>query len=207
MPFLFNGVAPRTVNFNLPFEGEVNKIFMNGTVVYVKISLIFDENFGTSVSDKIVYYGETYGTLPTPTRSGYSFEGWYLSETSNNGTGTEVFSSSTVTTTDTSLVLYARWDLLAQQTQTPTINSATTGKPPFQTQGYTVRNNDGSTAVIKAEPSDSTPDVTINSALASGATTSFQTLSCQPGNCNVTVYATAQASGETLSNVTSRYFQ
>ena len=37
--------------------------------------------------------------------------------------------------------------------------------------------------------------------------TSFLTLSCQPNNCNVTVYANAQASGETLSNTTSVYFQ
>jgi uncharacterized repeat protein (TIGR02543 family) len=162
------------------------------------------------VSNKFVYYGNsrTYGTLPTPTKSGYDFDGWFNDELNDDGVGTQIVSTSevVVTPTDSQQTLYAKWVQQVQQTATPTINTATQGKPPLITQGYTVTNNDGSTAEIKAESSDSTPDVIINSALASGATTSFQTLSCQPGSCGVTVYATAQASGETLSNVASFYF-
>ncbi|MBQ3151522.1 MAG: InlB B-repeat-containing protein [Clostridia bacterium] len=44
----------------------------------------------------------TYGTLPTPTRSGYTFNGWYTSSTG----GTKITSSSTVTGNTT---IYAHW--------------------------------------------------------------------------------------------------
>jgi uncharacterized repeat protein (TIGR02543 family) len=55
-------------------------------------------------STKTVYYGSAYGELPAPTRSGYSFLGWYTA--SNDGT--LITSSSTVSTT-ANHTLYARW--------------------------------------------------------------------------------------------------
>ena len=55
-------------------------------------------------STKTVYYGSTYGDLPAPTRSGYTFNGWY---TASNG-GTQITSSSTVSTA-ANHTLYARW--------------------------------------------------------------------------------------------------
>ncbi|MGN0798023.1 MAG: InlB B-repeat-containing protein, partial [Christensenellales bacterium] len=36
----------------------------------------FDANGGTSASSKQVKLGDNYGTLPTPTRTGYTFNGW-----------------------------------------------------------------------------------------------------------------------------------
>ena len=39
-------------------------------------ALNFDSNGGSVVNAKTVYSGSTYGTLPTPTRSGYTFAGW-----------------------------------------------------------------------------------------------------------------------------------
>ncbi|MCR4615071.1 MAG: InlB B-repeat-containing protein [Clostridiales bacterium] len=40
----------------------------------------FDANGGTvSTPSKIVRFGDAYGTLPTPTRSNYTFIGWYTS--------------------------------------------------------------------------------------------------------------------------------
>ncbi len=50
----------------------------------------------------------TYGTLPTPTRTGYNFDGWY---TSASG-GTKVTSSSTVSSNTT---LYAHWNKIAEE--------------------------------------------------------------------------------------------
>lgn len=65
----------------------------------------FNANGGAvSASSKNVTYASTYGTLPTPSRPGYSFTGWY---TSSNG-GTQITSSSTVTITTTQ-TLYAQW--------------------------------------------------------------------------------------------------
>lgn len=47
--------------------------------------------------------GGTYGDLPTPTRSGYTFNGW---NTSADGSGTTVNSASVV---NSSITLYAQW--------------------------------------------------------------------------------------------------
>ncbi len=42
-----------------------------------KTIVTFDANGGTTpLSSKLVTYGESYGTLPTPTRAGYTFKGW-----------------------------------------------------------------------------------------------------------------------------------
>ena len=53
---------------------------------------------------KSVYVGEPYGTLPTPTRSNYTFAGWW---TASSG-GTRVYSTTTVTTS-ANHTLYAHW--------------------------------------------------------------------------------------------------
>lgn len=55
-------------------------------------------------SSKSVTYNSSYGTLPTPTRSGYAFNGWYTAKTG----GTKI-SSSTKYTTVGNITLYARW--------------------------------------------------------------------------------------------------
>ena len=66
------------------------------------ITLVYGN--GTSNTTKSVTYNSTYGTLPTPTRSGYTFNGWY---TSSSG-GRKITSSSTVTITSNQ-TLYAQW--------------------------------------------------------------------------------------------------
>ena len=52
-----------------------------------------------------VTYDETYGTIPTPTRYGFAFSGWYTEETG----GSEVTSSTPVHITDNQ-TLYAHWN-------------------------------------------------------------------------------------------------
>ena len=65
----------------------------------------FDANGGSvSPPSKTVTYGATYGSLPTPTRTGYSFDGWY---TAASG-GTKVTSATSVTTASVH-TLYAHW--------------------------------------------------------------------------------------------------
>ena len=65
----------------------------------------FNGNGGTaSKSSMTVTYDSKYGTLPTASRTGYSFDGWF---TAASG-GTEVTSSSTVSITATQ-TLYAQW--------------------------------------------------------------------------------------------------
>lgn len=67
----------------------------------------FNPNGGTvGTKSKNVTIGKTYGTLPTPTRTGYDFDGWYTDQTN----GTKVDSDTTVTTAKDH-ILYAHWSL------------------------------------------------------------------------------------------------
>lgn len=64
----------------------------------------FDSQGGSAESPITVTYGSTYGTLPTPTRTGYTFNGWF---TAASG-GTEITAASTVSILDDQ-TLYAHW--------------------------------------------------------------------------------------------------
>ena len=67
-------------------------------------TLTFDANGGTvGTKSKKITYNKNYGTLPTPTRSGYTFNGWYMAKTS----GTKV--SSTTKMAAKNAVVYAQW--------------------------------------------------------------------------------------------------
>lgn len=68
-------------------------------------TVTFDPNGGTvNPTSKTVTENEAYGELPTPTRSGYAFAGWF---TAANG-GEQITASTTVTLTG-SQTLYAHW--------------------------------------------------------------------------------------------------
>ena len=70
-----------------------------------KVAVLFDGNGGTvSSTGSTVEYGETYGTLPTATRTDYTFAGWYTEKEN----GTQVTSATKVTTA-ASHTLYAQW--------------------------------------------------------------------------------------------------
>lgn len=66
----------------------------------------FNANGGSvSTSHKQVTAGGIYGDLPTPTRSGYTFDGWYTAAMG----GTQVISSTTVNLSNNQVTLYAHW--------------------------------------------------------------------------------------------------
>jgi hypothetical protein len=53
-------------------------VALTATATANTYTLTFNANGGTtSTSSKSVTYNGTYGTLPTPTRKGYTFNGWY----------------------------------------------------------------------------------------------------------------------------------
>lgn len=87
-------------------SGELINIFEDQFNSYLTSSIItFDANGGSvSESSKTVYYGQLYGTLPTPTRQYYSFLGWY---TAAEG-GTKITAETPVTAL-VSQTLYAHW--------------------------------------------------------------------------------------------------
>lgn len=75
------------------------------TPASVTYPVTFNANGGTvSTKSKNVTIGSTYGTLPTPNRTGYSFDGWYTKETG----GTKVDKNTTVGTNPPA-TLYAHW--------------------------------------------------------------------------------------------------
>jgi uncharacterized repeat protein (TIGR02543 family) len=68
--------------------------------------LTYNANGGSvSTSSKTVTYGNTYGSLPTPTRDYYTFKGWY---TASSG-GSQVSSSTKMGAENTTI--YAQWTL------------------------------------------------------------------------------------------------
>lgn len=73
------------------------------------VKITFNTNGGSvSQNSKTVTSGSTYGSLPTPLRDGYTFDGWY---TSASG-GSQVTSSSTCSS---NITLYAHWTAVPKQ--------------------------------------------------------------------------------------------
>lgn len=67
------------------------------------VTITFDANGGTvSPSKKTIKKGESYGSLPTPVRNGYTFNGWFTEKSD----GEQETDSSIVTNSHT---LYAHW--------------------------------------------------------------------------------------------------
>ena len=98
-------------------------------------TVTFNANGGsTPTASKSVTYNSTYGTLPTPTRAGYTFKGWF---TAASG-GTQITSSTKVTTTSNQ-TLYAQW---AANTYTVTFN-ANGGSTPTTSKSVTYNSTYG----------------------------------------------------------------
>ncbi len=68
----------------------------------------FDLGSGTVLESRACLFGETYGTLPTPEKSGYTFIGWY----DNPILGTKI-TAETPVATPADHSLYAHWDLIS----------------------------------------------------------------------------------------------
>ena len=103
-------IAAGNVASQTPQSGSKQK---SGTKILLTVSLgkdpvnvTFDANGGTaSESTKIVYYTDSYGTLPTATRENYVFLGWYTA--SNSGSKID---ENTIVGTNNDQTLYARWE-------------------------------------------------------------------------------------------------
>lgn len=80
-------------------------LYAHWTLSTFNISL--NANGGSlSQSSLEVVYGNTIGTLPTPTRSYYNFDGWYTA-----ASGGTKYTSSTIFNTANDINLYAHWTL------------------------------------------------------------------------------------------------
>jgi len=90
-------------DFNTTVEKDVT-LYAKWTANNYTVS--FDPQGGVvSPSEKTVTYGNPYGVLPTPVKTGHTFGGWY---TGKSGSGARVTKDSGVNTTG-SRTLYAKW--------------------------------------------------------------------------------------------------
>lgn len=67
------------------------------------VGVVFNSNGGSTISNITCYSGSNYGNLPSPSRTGYQFAGWW---TAASG-GERITSTSTIPNED--VVLYAHW--------------------------------------------------------------------------------------------------
>ena len=91
----------------LKVAGKIVGITVDEFNKYLKgvFTVSFNANEGiVNESSKTVVYGSTYGSLPTPTRDYYTFDGWYTAKTDGNKiTESSVFNSAE------NVTLYAHW--------------------------------------------------------------------------------------------------
>jgi len=79
-------------------------LYAHWTARTCTVTVTFDARGGTTPSPITVTSGSAYGTLPTTSRTGYTFEGWF---TAASG-GTQV-TPSTIVTATSNHTLYAHW--------------------------------------------------------------------------------------------------
>ena len=113
-----------------------SKVSASVTKLYAKWaecrSVAFETNGGGSVSSRTYVIGESFGSLPTPTRSGYKFLGWY----SNSALTVKVTTSSVLG--DSTTTLYAKWAELIE------ISFVSNGGSPVSSREYVIGETYGS---------------------------------------------------------------
>ena len=104
----FNGEASISLKAGMVFDENGNSnVSVKSSNIKIENSVIvtFDPNGGSVTTDsKTVNYNSTYGDLPTPTRTGYKFDGWYTS-----ATGGTIVNNTTTVTNSNAHTLYAHW--------------------------------------------------------------------------------------------------
>ncbi len=85
-------------------------VYTSNITLYAKwtpeVIVTFDKDGGDGIANRItLVYGQTYGTLPSVTRDGYTFGGWW---TEANGGGSQV-TGATILLTVSDHTLYAKW--------------------------------------------------------------------------------------------------
>ena len=103
-------VNGKTAVTRLPSDDEENWIRLDYTFPALPAqtyTVTLNPNGGTCSTPSVtVTYGQAYGTLPTPTRTGYTFKGWWTTKE----TGGKQVTSTTVCYASGNYTLYARWE-------------------------------------------------------------------------------------------------
>ena len=137
--------SPTNVKFGTKYDGSTHNAYIrvkdlagnistqkksNNYVVANENTLTYNSDGGSACNptSKKEIKGNKWGTLCSPTRTGYTFGGWY---TSKNGGGTRITADSVVTN---SLTVYAKWNS-KQVTVTFNCNGGTGGGSQTFTYG------------------------------------------------------------------------
>lgn len=84
----------------------IEPIIFDITIKLHSVTITFNATGGTvSPETKVVYYGRTYGELPTPIWKGHTFNGWFSSKSG----GTQYEDTTSVTEEGATQTLYAQW--------------------------------------------------------------------------------------------------
>lgn len=103
-----------TIHISAGVRNDGGSLSWNSTDISCSIAaqqftVTFNPGAGTvDTPSKTVTYGEPYGELPTPVRSGYAFLGWFT----DPDAGTEVKAEDTVDITQDT-ILYAHWEAMS----------------------------------------------------------------------------------------------
>lgn len=103
MGWFSNESLTNSINSSTIFKNEYTDVYAKWKANNYKVT--FNANGGSvGTSNITVTYDSAYGTLPNPTRSGYTFKGWYT----DVAEGT-LISNTTIVSTAKDHTLYARW--------------------------------------------------------------------------------------------------
>lgn len=156
----------------------------------------FNANGGSvSTTSKNVESGAKYGTLPTPTRTGWTFKGWY---TATSG-GTQITADTTVALSGEQ-TLYARWQVNSYTASwsTGTGYSITVKRTSSPNAGASTGTISSGTAVYYGDVLSVTYAASTGYSLSSQGSTSISVT----GNVtSSSIYATASANNYTYSIV------
>jgi len=124
-------LKPSTINSGIKNGNVTTKLYAQWSPN--KYTVTFNANGGTTpTASKTVTYASTYGELPTATRAGYTFNGWY---TATSG-GTQVTASTTVSIT-AAQTLYAQWTADTYNVSF-SVNGGGSGAPSTQTKTHDI---------------------------------------------------------------------
>lgn len=165
--------------------------------IHKRVTITFSANGGYGGSSQTRTWGVENVTQPTnPTRSSYTFKGWATTISASTPNVSFPFLAPQNNTT-----YYAVWEASTPQTSTPMLIDETGIRTTVR---YSVRNNDTSSATIYSDVS-TTPPTTSRGVIASGAKTTIINTGIPIELSGTVIYARAQASGKTMSAITSLY--
>ena len=125
-------------NFDIEIVNDITLIAKWEEVKADEVTITFNSNGGSSVANKVIKKGEKVSKPANPTRTGYTFNGWYLDNKSFNFN----------TSIEKDITLTAKWT--KNQTSSSNNNSSQSQTPskPQEVKKYTVTfNSNGGSSV------------------------------------------------------------